>query len=74
VDARTAVGATLLAYDEKTNALLLYSETRLTRKLDIDLLLLEPKFYAPLRNFFQAVRTGDGEQIVLQPGEIHASH
>jgi hypothetical protein len=27
-----------------------------------------------LRNFFQVVRTGDGEQIVLQPGGIHASN
>ncbi len=47
---------------------------RLTRKLTIDILLLEQKYYAALRNFFQVVRTGDGEQIVLQPGEIHASN
>ena len=45
---------------------------RLTRKLTIDMLLLEPKYYSTLRSFFQIVRTGDGEQIVLQPGEIHA--
>ena len=45
---------------------------RLTRKLTIDVLLLEQKYYAALRNFFQVVRTGDAEQIVLQPGEIHA--
>jgi hypothetical protein len=47
---------------------------RLTRKLTIDVLILEPKYYPALRNFFQTVRTGDGEQIVLQPGEIHASN
>ncbi len=47
---------------------------RLTRKLTIDLLLLEAKLYPALRNFFQVVRTGDAEQIVLQPGEIHASN
>jgi hypothetical protein len=47
---------------------------RLTRKLTIDILLVEQKSYPALRNFFQAVRTGDGEQIVLQPGEIHASN
>jgi hypothetical protein len=47
---------------------------RLTRKLTIDVLMLEPKYYPALRNFFQAVRTGDGEQVVLQPGEIHASN
>ncbi len=47
---------------------------RLTRKLTIDILLLEQKYYASLRNFFQTVRTSDGEQIVVQPGEIHASN
>jgi len=30
-------------------------------------MLLDQKYYAALRNFFQAVRTGDEEQIVLQP-------
>jgi Domain of Unknown Function with PDB structure (DUF3857) len=45
---------------------------RLTRKLSIDILLIDQKYYASLRQFFQVVRTGDGEQIVLQPGEIHA--
>ena len=47
---------------------------RLTRKLTIEILLLEQKYYSALRSFFQVVRTGDGEQIVLQPGEIHASN
>ena len=47
---------------------------RLTRKVTIDFLLLEQKYYAPLRAFFQLVRTGDGEQVVLQPGEMHASN
>ena len=47
---------------------------RLTRKLTIDVMFLEQKYYTALRNFFQAVRTGDAEQIVLQPGEIHASN
>jgi hypothetical protein len=47
---------------------------RLTRKLTIDVLLVDQKYYGALRNFFQAVRTGDAEQIVLQPGEIHASN
>ena len=37
------------------------------RKLDIDLLLLDTKYYSALRKFFQTVRTGDEEQIVLQP-------
>jgi hypothetical protein len=47
---------------------------QLTRKLSIDIMLLESKYYPALRNFYQVVRTGDGEQIVLQPGEIHASN
>jgi hypothetical protein len=47
---------------------------RLTRNLRFDLLLLDSKYYGALRNFFQVVRNGDGEQIVLQPGEIHASN
>jgi hypothetical protein len=47
---------------------------RLTRKFTVDFMMLEPKYYTALRNFFQTVRTGDGEQIVLQPGEIHASN
>jgi hypothetical protein len=47
---------------------------RLTRKLTIDALLVQQKYYTALRNFFQAVRTSDGIQVVLQPGEIHASN
>jgi hypothetical protein len=47
---------------------------RLTRKLTIDALLVHQKYYMALRNFFQAVRTSDGIQVVLQPGEIHASN
>jgi len=46
----------------------------LTRKLTIDFLLLEQKYYAALRNFFQTVRTGDEEQILLQPGTASASN
>jgi Domain of Unknown Function with PDB structure (DUF3857)/Transglutaminase-like superfamily len=47
---------------------------RLTRKLTIDILLVQQKYYTALRNFFQAVRTSDGIQVVLQPGDIHASN
>jgi hypothetical protein len=42
--------------------------------LNVDVLLLEVKNYGTLRAFFQFVRSGDGEQVVLQPGEIHASN
>ena len=46
----------------------------LTRRLNLDLLLLDAKFYPTLRNFFQTVRTGDEQQIVLQPGASAASN
>jgi hypothetical protein len=46
----------------------------LTRKLNINFLLLEQKYYTALRNFFQTVRTGDEEQILLQPGTASASN
>jgi hypothetical protein len=45
----------------------------LKRRLTIGVGSLEQKYYAPLRAFFQLVRAGDGEQVVLQPGKIHAS-
>jgi hypothetical protein len=39
----------------------------LSRKLSVDTLLLENKYYPALRSFFQVVRTGDDQQVVLQP-------
>jgi len=47
---------------------------RLTRKFSVDAVLVEQKYYAALRNFFQAVRNGDEEQIVLQPGAASAAN
>jgi Domain of Unknown Function with PDB structure (DUF3857) len=46
----------------------------LSRKLWVDILMLQPNYYPALRNFFQAVRSGDEEQIVLQPGTATASN
>ncbi|HZR55981.1 MAG TPA: DUF3857 domain-containing protein [Terriglobales bacterium] len=45
-----------------------------SRVLNIDLLGLQTKYYPVIRNFFQNVRTGDEEQIVLQPGPAIASN
>ena len=45
-----------------------------TRRLKVDVMLLEQKYYSALRNFFQIVRAGDEEQIVLQPGTAAASN
>jgi hypothetical protein len=46
----------------------------LSRKVLVDILLLDTKYYPAIRNFFQVVRTGDEEQIVLQPGAASASN
>jgi hypothetical protein len=47
---------------------------RISRKVNLDLLLLPQKYYLALRNFFQAVRSGDETQIILQPGAATASN
>lgn len=39
----------------------------INRTLRVDLLWLEQDKYRILRNFFQLVRTGDEQQVVLQP-------
>ena len=39
----------------------------ITRQLDSDIFILEQSNYSALRRFFQLVRSGDEEQIVLQP-------
>ena len=46
----------------------------ITRRLNSDVLLLDPKYYASLRNFFQVVRTGDEQQVLLEPAEASASN
>jgi hypothetical protein len=39
----------------------------LERSLNSSLTMLEQKYYGALRNFYQAVRSADEQQIVLQP-------
>jgi len=46
----------------------------LSRKLRINLILLDPKYYPTLREFFQIVRKGDEQKIVLQPGAAGSSN
>ena len=57
--------AKLLVYtmktDEKNGTL------HIERRLKIELLMLDPKYYPAVRSFYESVRTGDEEQIVLQP-------
>lgn len=45
----------------------------MTRKVKVNFLLLESKYYSALRAFFQGVRTADEQQIVLQPGTATAT-
>jgi hypothetical protein len=44
------------------------------RVLRSDLYIVPADKYAALRNFFQVVRSGDEQQIVLQPGTAAATH
>jgi len=50
------------------------STVHLNRQLSVDLMLVDSKYYPALRNFFQLVRTGDEEQVVLQPIGARASN
>ncbi len=50
------------------------NKLHLSRKLDINILLLEKNIYPVLRNLFMAVRTGDEQQAVLQPGAATAAN
>lgn len=46
----------------------------LKRSLSLDILLLDQKYYAALRTFFQTVRTSDEAQVILQPIATSASN
>lgn len=47
---------------------------QLRRALNVDLMLADVKSYPALREFFQAVRKGDEEQVLLQPARASASN
>jgi Domain of Unknown Function with PDB structure (DUF3857) len=47
---------------------------RFSRELDVDVLVLPQHNYANLRKIFQVVRTGDEQQVILQPGASTASN
>lgn len=51
-----------------------HNTLHLTRKLAMDFLLLDQKYYGALRNFFQTVRTDDEQQILLQPATATAGN
>ena len=46
----------------------------LSRILNVDIMLLDAKYYPALRNFFQVVRTADEQQVILQPAGTNASN
>jgi hypothetical protein len=45
----------------------------LTRKVDVNILTMEPKYYSPIRSFFQIVKAGDEQQVVLAFGATPGS-
>lgn len=66
-DAASAVTYTLKAVSDKQTL-------HLTRRVRVEIVMLPVKYYATLRDFFQVVRKGDEQQIVLQPGGTNASN
>jgi hypothetical protein len=42
---------------------------QLNRSLSVDALLVKPKFYETVQKFFQAVRSGDEDQVILLAGK-----
>ena len=40
----------------------------LTRKLEINTISIDQKYYSPLRSFYQIVKAGDDQQVILLPG------
>jgi hypothetical protein len=60
------VGYTMHAENDK-------GTLHLKRTLNMDVLLLEPKYYAALRSFYQMVRTSDEAQVIFQPIATSAS-
>jgi hypothetical protein len=70
-EAKTEKGGSVLTYT--TKAVSEKGKLHLTRTLDVSFLLMDTKYYPALRNFFQQIRSGDEQQIVLQPGLQTAS-
>lgn len=50
------------------------SRIHLSRKLDLGILFMDQKYYPALRNFFQVVRTGDDQQIILEASSATAKN
>jgi hypothetical protein len=50
------------------------STVRIVRKFDVDLLLLEAKYYPALRKFYEVIRSSDEQQILLLPSVSSAGN
>lgn len=50
------------------------NKLHLNRALEVNTPLLDQKYYGALRNLFMAVRAGDEQQVVLQPGATTATN
>jgi hypothetical protein len=66
--AQQTPSARIVAYEMKVDNT--NNTIHVERKLDVNILVMETKYYSALRNFFQVVRTGDEQQVLLQPGEV----
>jgi hypothetical protein len=66
--------ARLLVYTMKVDNNNKNGTLHLERTLKSELILLDPKYYPTVRQFYEGVRTGDEEQIVLQPISAAASN
>jgi hypothetical protein len=62
----------VLSYRSSAN----YSDgsLQLRREVTSRVLLVEAKYYDPLRDFFQTMRSGDAEQVVVAPGAAAGGH
>ena len=47
---------------------------RIQRMLRSDLLMVDKQHYPALRSFYQLVKTGDEEQVVLQPADVGSAN
>lgn len=51
-----------------------HTRLHLTRKLTVDIYLLDRGHYPAVRGFFQAVRSGDEQQIMIEPADTSSSN
>lgn len=66
-DVGKVVGYTLTAQNDN-------GKLHVSRTLSIDFILMDVKYYAPLRNYFQEIKTADDQQIVLDAAGTRAGN